>query len=266
MPRAHSSSFPMTSPPPATCFLSNVPPLPRIRLWPLPRKFIVCDVRRFEEHYPYTALPDRSLLRHLLRPEPLTRSTPDPSPSSPSLFSPQQDQPCPGPIDAGGGNGGRSDEASDGGEFQTTGMSLCPSATTTTPPLPSGAPIKQQQQQQPALSVREEGSAASASAAVSLKRQPEPEPGSSSCSSSSPASQSPLGHVYEIIREGCPCRMYFDLEFARGYNPGLDGEELVRAWINVVAGKGCCGLISPANVCGVMYLGCRYRESASKSH
>ena len=113
--------------------------------------------------------------------------------------------------------------------------------------------------------MREEGSAASASAAVSLKRQPEPEPGSSSCSSST-ASQSPLGHVYEIIREGCPCRMYFDLEFARSYNPGLDGEELVRAWINVVAGKGCYGLISPANVCGVMYLGCRYRESASKSH
>lgn len=32
--------------------------------------------------------------------------------------------------------------------------------------------------------------------------------------------------------------MYFDLEFARGCNLGLDGEELVRAWINVVAGKG----------------------------
>lgn len=31
--------------------------------------------------------------------------------------------------------------------------------------------------------------------------------------------------------------MYFDLEFARGWNPGLDGEELVQAWINVVAGE-----------------------------
>lgn len=31
--------------------------------------------------------------------------------------------------------------------------------------------------------------------------------------------------------------MYFDLEFARDCNPGLDGEELVRAWINVVAGE-----------------------------
>lgn len=48
---------------------------------------------------------------------------------------------------------------------------------------------------------------------------------------------SPLWHVYEIIREGSPCRMYFDLEFARACNPGLDGEGLVRAWINVVAGK-----------------------------
>ena len=48
---------------------------------------------------------------------------------------------------------------------------------------------------------------------------------------------SPLHHVYEIIREGSPCRMYFDLEFARAHNPGLDGEWLVRAWINIVAGE-----------------------------
>ncbi|CAN0373781.1 unnamed protein product, partial [Hapterophycus canaliculatus] len=41
-------------------------------------------------------------------------------------------------------------------------------------------------------------------------------------------SKFPLRHVYEIIRDGCPCRMYFDLEFARESNPSLDGEELVR--------------------------------------
>ncbi|CAM9662272.1 unnamed protein product, partial [Choristocarpus tenellus] len=46
-----------------------------------------------------------------------------------------------------------------------------------------------------------------------------------------------LQHVYEIIRDGVPCRMYFDLEFARAHNPGLDGEALVRTWINIVAGK-----------------------------
>lgn len=33
--------------------------------------------------------------------------------------------------------------------------------------------------------------------------------------------------------------MYYDLEFSRSYNDGLDGEELVRTWINVVSGKGC---------------------------
>ncbi|CAM9110286.1 unnamed protein product, partial [Discosporangium mesarthrocarpum] len=46
-----------------------------------------------------------------------------------------------------------------------------------------------------------------------------------------------LRHVYEIIREGMPCRMYFDLEFRKALNPGLDGEALVKTWINVVAGK-----------------------------
>eukprot|EP00752_Nemacystus_decipiens_P006895 g6193.t1 len=201
------------------------------------RKFLVCDVRRFEEHYPYTALPDRSLLRHLLRPEPPIRSAPDPSPSSPSLSSPPQRQPCLGSVDAGGGKGGG--EASDG-EPQTNETALGPSATTTSPSLPLEAPNKRQQQeyqQQVALAVREEVSAArvSAAAAGPLKRNPEQAP--DSCSSSLPSPQSPLGHVYEIIREGRPCRMYFDLEFARACNPGLDGEELVRSWINVVAGK-----------------------------
>lgn len=33
--------------------------------------------------------------------------------------------------------------------------------------------------------------------------------------------------------------MYFDLEFTRACNVGLDGEALVRAWINVVAGERC---------------------------
>lgn len=48
---------------------------------------------------------------------------------------------------------------------------------------------------------------------------------------------SPLDHVYEVIRDGSPCRMYFDLEFQRACNEGLDGEALVQAWINVVAGE-----------------------------
>eukprot|EP00903_Cladosiphon_okamuranus_P013714 g12770.t1 len=197
------------------------------------RKFLVCDIRRFEEHYPYTALPHRSLLRHLLRPKPFP---PLPSPSSPSLPLPQQEQSCSGSVDVGAEKGIGSCKASDEGEFQTKGTNLCPSATITVRSLPSGGANSQEQQQQQqqeeqqqrqrqrrrqrqqeqqraGLSVREEGSAARASATV------------------------PLGHVYEIIREGCPCRMYYDLEFSRSYNDGLDGEELVRTWINVVSGK-----------------------------
>ena len=30
-------------------------------------------------------------------------------------------------------------------------------------------------------------------------------------------------HLYEIIRENFPCRLYFDLEFSVADNPNLDG-------------------------------------------
>ncbi|RLN10174.1 hypothetical protein BBJ28_00007246 [Nothophytophthora sp. Chile5] len=33
-------------------------------------------------------------------------------------------------------------------------------------------------------------------------------------------------HVYEIIREGLPCRLYLDLEFQRDINPQVDGDTL----------------------------------------
>ena len=35
-------------------------------------------------------------------------------------------------------------------------------------------------------------------------------------------------HVYEIIREDYPCRLYFDVEFSRLANKGLDGERVMR--------------------------------------
>jgi hypothetical protein len=41
-------------------------------------------------------------------------------------------------------------------------------------------------------------------------------------------------HVYEIIREGYPCRLYFDVEFSRPDNPDLDGEEMMRELQKVV--------------------------------
>jgi hypothetical protein len=36
-------------------------------------------------------------------------------------------------------------------------------------------------------------------------------------------------HLYELIREGRPCCLYFDVEFARALNPGLDGAAGVAA-------------------------------------
>ena len=44
-------------------------------------------------------------------------------------------------------------------------------------------------------------------------------------------------HVYEIIRDGFPCRLYFDLEFNRAANPGVDGDMLTNKWIRLVTWK-----------------------------
>lgn len=44
-------------------------------------------------------------------------------------------------------------------------------------------------------------------------------------------------HVYEIIREGFPCRMYFDLEYCVATNPTTHGDALVQKWIHLVLWK-----------------------------
>ena len=44
-------------------------------------------------------------------------------------------------------------------------------------------------------------------------------------------------HVYEIIRENYPCRLYFDLEFQRLLNPNTDGAYLCELWLNLVCTK-----------------------------
>ncbi|KAE9139767.1 hypothetical protein PF010_g460 [Phytophthora fragariae] len=41
-------------------------------------------------------------------------------------------------------------------------------------------------------------------------------------------------HVYEIIREGTPCRLYFDLEFKRAINPHVDGDTLVDRLVSLL--------------------------------
>ncbi|KAH7697998.1 hypothetical protein AAVH_34914, partial [Aphelenchoides avenae] len=40
-------------------------------------------------------------------------------------------------------------------------------------------------------------------------------------------------HFYEIIEEGRPCRPYFDLEFAKDLNPGLDPGEALRDFLDL---------------------------------
>ena len=44
-------------------------------------------------------------------------------------------------------------------------------------------------------------------------------------------------HYYELIRAGRPCPLYFDLEFDRRTNPGLDGQHMVQTLL--VLGSGC---------------------------
>lgn len=129
----------------------------------------MCDIKRFEELYPYTAHPDSDLLRQVAN---------APRPPSPDLISRPDD--------------------------------LSPGYTKAMLSLPASEKLHTVSQNQPRT-----------------------------------GTYSPLRHVYEIIREGSPCRMYFDLEFARAHNPGLDGEGLVQSWISVVAGekRWNCGII-----------------------
>jgi hypothetical protein len=44
----------------------------------------------------------------------------------------------------------------------------------------------------------------------------------------------PGRHVYEVLREGRPCHLYFDLEFVPAANPNLDGDALVDALVALV--------------------------------
>jgi hypothetical protein len=44
----------------------------------------------------------------------------------------------------------------------------------------------------------------------------------------------PKRHWYEVIREGHPCHLYFDIEFQQDINPGVDGHSLVSKLIDRV--------------------------------
>jgi hypothetical protein len=51
--------------------------------------------------------------------------------------------------------------------------------------------------------------------------------------------------LYEVIRAGRPCHMYFDLEFNRGANPDVDGQLLVDRLVALVqvGGRGQAGAV-----------------------
>lgn len=42
-----------------------------------------------------------------------------------------------------------------------------------------------------------------------------------------------LMHCYEVIPEGAVCKLYFDLEFHRPANEGLDGKAMISSLIEV---------------------------------
>lgn len=42
-------------------------------------------------------------------------------------------------------------------------------------------------------------------------------------------------HFYEIIRESTPCHLYFDLEFARAFNPSAPDDVMVNTFIRHTA-------------------------------
>jgi len=43
------------------------------------------------------------------------------------------------------------------------------------------------------------------------------------------------GHLYEVIQEGRPCWLYFDLEFPKHSNPGLDTDHVMRQFRQALA-------------------------------
>ena len=52
--------------------------------------------------------------------------------------------------------------------------------------------------------------------------------------------QGPKRHVYEIIREDFPCRLYFDLEYAISANPNINGKKPnINMWFTLIHNYHC---------------------------
>jgi hypothetical protein len=41
-------------------------------------------------------------------------------------------------------------------------------------------------------------------------------------------------HLYEVVQAGCPCHLYFDLEYSVPANPGVCGDSLVNVLVGLV--------------------------------
>jgi hypothetical protein len=41
-------------------------------------------------------------------------------------------------------------------------------------------------------------------------------------------------HLYEVVQAGCPCHLYFDLEYSTAANPGACGNALVNVLVGLV--------------------------------
>ena len=52
-------------------------------------------------------------------------------------------------------------------------------------------------------------------------------------------------HIYELIREGWPCHLYFDLEFDRHVNAHMDGDRAVLHLLNIVRAVVKYALLAP---------------------
>lgn len=78
----------------------------------------------------------------------------------------------------------------------------------------------------------------------------------------------PVGarHFYEIIREGCACHLYLDIEFRRSTNRGLDGSALVAfLTVRILAAVQVRRTTAAALLCGALHVAIVAAPEASRS-
>ncbi len=73
------------------------------------------------------------------------------------------------------------------------------------------------------------------------------------------------GNLLQVVREGRPCHLYFDLECPAPCNPGLDMDTCINCLLHHVDEalgwvKGSCRILSTAGTCSLLVHGldCSY--------